>query len=107
MEESTVPLNSSGPQAVPYSPSEDDLADELIAQNPAFQTTVERARRQKAAGKVKTLAELREKYKVEWTRAQLLPSGSLVRSGGRVRKVVATDAGKVQRAMKEKHRGGR
>ena len=47
--------------------SEEDahLADELIAQNPAFQSTVERARQQKAAGKVKTLAELRAKYKVE------------------------------------------
>ncbi len=44
---------------------EDDVADELIAQNPAFQSTVEHARQQKAAGKVKTLAELRAKYKAE------------------------------------------
>ena len=44
--------------------SEEDarLADELIAQNPAFQASVERARQQKTAGKVRTLAELREKY---------------------------------------------
>ena len=65
MKESTVPPNPSEPQAVPHNPSEDDSADELIAQNPAFQTSVERARQQKAAGKVKTLAELRAKYKVE------------------------------------------
>jgi hypothetical protein len=44
---------------------EDDLADELIAQHPDFQASIERARRQKAAGKVKSLAELREKYGVE------------------------------------------
>lgn len=44
---------------------EDDLADELIAQHPAFQASVEHARQQKAAGKVKTLAELREKYRAE------------------------------------------
>jgi len=65
MEESTVPPNSSDPQAVPHNPPEDDLADELIAQHPAFQASVERARQQKATGKVKMLAELREKYKVE------------------------------------------
>ena len=44
---------------------EDDLADELIAQHPAFQASIERARQQKATGRVKSLAELREKYKVE------------------------------------------
>lgn len=44
---------------------DDDLADELIAQHPAFQTSVGRGQQQKALGKVKTLAELREKYKVE------------------------------------------
>ena len=65
MEESTVPPNSSESQAVPPNPPEDDLADELIAQHPAFQATVERARQQKAAGKVEALAELREKYKAE------------------------------------------
>ena len=65
MEESTVPPNSSESQAVPHNPPEDDLADELIAHHPDFQASVERARQQKEAGKVKTLAELRAKYKVE------------------------------------------
>jgi hypothetical protein len=65
MEEFTVPPNHSEPQAVPHNPSEDDLADELITQNPTFQASVERARQQRAASKVKTLAELREKYKAE------------------------------------------
>ena len=65
MEESTVPTNSSEPQSVPHHSPVDDLADELIAQNPAFQPTVERARQQKAGGKVKTLVELRAKYKAE------------------------------------------
>lgn len=44
---------------------DDDVADELIAQHPAFRASVERARRQKAAGQVKTLAELRQKYASE------------------------------------------
>jgi len=42
---------------------EDDVADDLIAQHPAFQASIERARQHKATGKVKTLAELREKYR--------------------------------------------
>ena len=41
---------------------EDDVLDELIAQHPAFQESLERARQQKAAGQVKTLKELRQKY---------------------------------------------
>ena len=65
MEESTGSANSSEPQAVLHNPSEDDLADELIAHHPDFQASVERARQQKAKGKVKTLAELRAKYRVE------------------------------------------
>jgi len=44
---------------------EDEAVDELIAQHPAFQASIERARQQKSTGKVKTLSELREKYKVE------------------------------------------
>ncbi|MBI2842886.1 MAG: hypothetical protein HYX78_05755 [Armatimonadetes bacterium] len=40
---------------------EDDLADELIAQNPEFQASIQRAREQKAAGKTKSLAEMRER----------------------------------------------
>jgi len=41
---------------------EDDAADELIAQHPGFQETNRRARRQKASGQVRRLAELRKKY---------------------------------------------
>ncbi len=44
---------------------EDELADELIVQHPDFQASLERARQQKAAGQVKTPAELRAKYKAE------------------------------------------
>ena len=42
---------------------DDDLADDLIAESPAFRKTVEQARKQKALGRVKTLAEVRRKYR--------------------------------------------
>ncbi len=42
---------------------DDDVADELIAQSPTFRRTVKLARKQKILGHVKTLAELRRKYK--------------------------------------------
>jgi len=42
---------------------DDDVADELIAESPEFRKTVRLARRQKALGQVKTLTELRRKYK--------------------------------------------
>lgn len=41
---------------------EDGLADELIAQNPEFQASIERALEHKADGKTRSLAEIREKY---------------------------------------------
>ena len=44
---------------------DDEAVDDLIAQHPAFKASIERARRQKATGKVKMLAELREKYRGE------------------------------------------
>jgi PHD/YefM family antitoxin component YafN of YafNO toxin-antitoxin module len=44
---------------------DDETADELIAQHPAFQESIERARQQRAEGKARTLAELRQKYSVE------------------------------------------
>lgn len=44
---------------------DDEAVDDLIAQHPAFKASIERARQQKATGKVKTLAELREKYTAE------------------------------------------
>ena len=44
---------------------DDEAVDDLIAQHPAFKASIKRARQQKAMGQVKTLAELREKYKVE------------------------------------------
>ena len=44
---------------------DDEAVDDLIAQHPAFKASIEQARQQKAMCKVKALAELREKYKVE------------------------------------------
>ena len=44
---------------------DDEAVDDLIAQHPAFKASIERARQQKATGKVKLLAELREKYTAE------------------------------------------
>jgi hypothetical protein len=44
---------------------DDEIIDELIAQHPAFEASLERARQQKSAGQVKTLAELRQKYAAE------------------------------------------
>ncbi len=41
---------------------DDDVADDLIACHPDFRASIALARRQKAEGKVKTLAELRKKY---------------------------------------------
>jgi len=41
---------------------DDDVADDLIAQNPEFRKTIRQARKQKALGHVKSLAELRRKY---------------------------------------------
>ena len=41
---------------------EDDTADELIAQHPAFQETIRRARQQKMEGRVRRLADLRQEY---------------------------------------------
>jgi hypothetical protein len=44
---------------------DDETADELIAQHPAFQETIERARQPKAPGQARKLAQLRQKYSVE------------------------------------------
>jgi len=41
---------------------DDDVADDLIAENPEFRRTIELARKQKAQGLVKSLTELRRKY---------------------------------------------
>jgi PHD/YefM family antitoxin component YafN of YafNO toxin-antitoxin module len=41
---------------------DDDMADDLIAQNPEFRKTIRLARKQKALGRVKSLAEVRRKY---------------------------------------------
>jgi hypothetical protein len=43
----------------------DDVADELIAQHPAFWESIEEARREKARGQVRRLADLRQKYIAE------------------------------------------
>jgi hypothetical protein len=41
---------------------DDDMADDLIAQNPEFRKTIRLARKQKALGRVKSLVEVRRKY---------------------------------------------
>jgi hypothetical protein len=41
---------------------DDEAADELITQNAAFLDTIRRAREDRSQGRVKELAELREKY---------------------------------------------
>ena len=41
---------------------DDDVADDLIAQNPAFLETILRARQQKTAGRARRLEDVRQKY---------------------------------------------
>ncbi len=41
---------------------DDDVADDLIAGHPAFLDTIRRARQQRAAGRVKRLEDVRQKY---------------------------------------------
>jgi len=65
LQEPVLLTDDGKPLLVIQSLLDDEAVDDLIAQHPAFRASIERARQQKAAGKVKTLAELREKYKVE------------------------------------------
>lgn len=44
---------------------DDDIADDLIAQHPTFLESIQAARRQKAQGQVRRLADLRQKYNEE------------------------------------------
>jgi hypothetical protein len=44
---------------------DDEAIDELIAQNPAFRASIQRARQQKTNGQVRRLSELRQKYATE------------------------------------------
>jgi hypothetical protein len=44
---------------------DDDVADDLIAQHPAFLESIREARKQKAQGQVRRLADLRQKYSAE------------------------------------------
>jgi len=41
---------------------DDDVADDLIAQHPAFLETIGRARQQKVAGRTRRLEDVRQKY---------------------------------------------
>lgn len=50
------------PMLIVRSLADDDAADDLIAQHPAFQDSIRRARQQMAEGNVHTLAELRAVY---------------------------------------------
>jgi len=43
---------------------DDDVADDLIAQHPAFLETIQRARQQKVAGRARPLEDVRSKYEV-------------------------------------------
>jgi len=62
VDEPIVVTERGNPILVLRSLLEDDVADDLIAQHPDFRASVELARRQKAEGQTKTLAQLREKY---------------------------------------------
>jgi hypothetical protein len=44
---------------------DDDTADDLIIRHPAFQASIRRARQQKDEGRVRRLAELRQKYEAQ------------------------------------------
>jgi len=44
---------------------DDDVADDLIARHPAFLETIRRARQQKAAGRVRRLEDVRQRYEVD------------------------------------------
>lgn len=52
-------------------------ADELIAMHPEFQHSIRNARRQKAAGLVRSLADLREKYALDEERIAELTAAKL------------------------------
>ncbi len=65
VEEPVLVMDHGEPILVICNLLDDDITDELIAQHPAFQVSIERARQQKASGRVKTLAELRQKYSTE------------------------------------------
>lgn len=54
---------------------DDDDADDLIAMHPEFQQSIRNARRQKAAGLVRSLADLRQKYALEEEHDSDLPAG--------------------------------
>ena len=41
---------------------DDDVADDLIAQHPAFLASIQEARKQISQGRVRRLADLRQKY---------------------------------------------
>ncbi len=62
LQEPVLVTDEGKPILVVRSLLEDDVTDDLIAQYPAFKASIQRARLQKAEGKVKTLAELRAKY---------------------------------------------
>ena len=44
---------------------DEEAIDDLIAQNPAFLTSIQRARQQKTNGQVHRLSELHQKYAAE------------------------------------------
>jgi hypothetical protein len=62
MAEPVLVMERKRPILVIRSLLDDDVADELIAKHPAFLETIRRARQQKAAGRVRRLEEVRQKY---------------------------------------------
>lgn len=58
-------LENGRPAYILRSLTDNDEIDELVAQSPLFLATIEQARRQKVAGRIKTLREIQAKYSVE------------------------------------------
>jgi len=65
IEEPVLVTEAGEPILVVRNVLEDDVADELIVRHPEFRASIERARKQKAAGQAKSLAEMRKKYSLE------------------------------------------
>lgn len=62
VEEPVLITEDDQPLLVLRSLLDDDALDDLIARHPAFQESIRRARRQKAEGRVRSVADLRAKY---------------------------------------------
>jgi hypothetical protein len=52
-------------EVAPQTDDDDDLIDDLLAQNPEFLESIRMARQQSADGKALSLAEVRAKYAIQ------------------------------------------